>query len=95
MRAFASVAVSRMNERAGFDGSVVILQGTETGRAADLNAQNGLFTVIERGYADGKPVETIVPVDCVSRAGPPLKKRTDSCKKPADLSCRLFALPDL
>ena len=71
LRAFAAVAVKRMNERAGFDGSVVILQGTETGRAADLNAQNGLYTVIERGYADGKPVATVVPIDCVSRAVDP------------------------
>ena len=71
LRAFAAVAVKRMNERAGFDGSIVILQGTEKGRAADLNAQNGLYTVIERGYADGRPVETILPIDCVSRAVDP------------------------
>ena len=71
LRAFCAVAVQRMNENAGFGGSIVMLQGLETGRAAAINAQGGKYTVVERGFEGGKPVERFVHIDCISRCVDP------------------------
>jgi tagaturonate reductase len=67
LRAFAAVVVQKLNENAGFDGSIVVLQGTENGLCKQINAQNGLYTVIARGAENGQAVEAAEVVDCVSR----------------------------
>ena len=67
LRAFTAVVVQKLNDNAGFDGNVVMLQGVETGMCEMINAQNGLYTVIERGAENGKAVERFCVVDSVSR----------------------------
>ncbi len=67
LRAFAAVAVQRMNERAGFDGDIVLLQGLEKGIGELINAQKGLYTIIEQGAKNGRPVERFSVIDSVSR----------------------------
>ena len=57
LRAFIGVLYERMNRNAGYDGGVVLLQGLPNGLAEKINAQDGLYTVIERGMADGEASE--------------------------------------
>ena len=67
LRAFAAVAVQKLNENADFNGSIVCLQGTETGLCELINKQNGRYTVIERGIRNGKVIDEAKPITCVSR----------------------------
>lgn len=67
LRAFCAVAVQRMNENAGFRGKIVLLQGLEKGLGDRINERGGKYTVVERGFEGGAPVERFVKVDCVSR----------------------------
>ena len=67
LRAFAAAVVQKLDDNAGFDGGIVMLQGVERGNAALINSQNGMYTVVERGSDDGRATENFMRVDCVSR----------------------------
>ncbi len=67
LRAFCAVAVQRMNENAGFEGKIVLLQGLEKGLGDKINEREGKYTVVERGFEGGASVERFVKLDCVSR----------------------------
>lgn len=73
LRAFIGRILKNCNERSGFGGSMVALQGVEKGMAAAINAQNGLYTLVERGYEKGGPVTKETVVDCLSRCIDPYK----------------------
>ena len=69
LRAFAEDFIDRMNEAAGFDAKVVLVQprGGHP-EAADLYArQQGLYTLILRGRENGEAVERTRVISCVSR----------------------------
>lgn len=68
LRAFADWIVWQMNRQAEFNSSVVIVQPIRQGRVADLEAQDCLYHVNLRGVQDGKPVDSLDCIDCVSRA---------------------------
>lgn len=87
LRAFTAVVVQKLNDNAGFDGNVVMLQGVEKGMCDVINAQKGLYTVIERGAENGKAVERFSVIDSVSR-----------CVNPYEDYCSFLAIaenPDL
>ena len=67
LRAFIGSIVERMNESGKYAGSIVALQGTAKGTAKQINLQNGEYTVIERGYAQGKTVNDARIIHAVSR----------------------------
>lgn len=67
LRAFIGSIVEKMNASGKYFGSVVALQGTEKGTSEQINAQNGNYTVIERGYSQGKAVESAQIISAVSR----------------------------
>jgi len=53
---------------AGWDGRVVMVGSTGSGRASALDAQDGLFTLVVRGLRDGAPVDEAHVIGSVSRA---------------------------
>lgn len=67
LRAFCAVVVQRLNENAGFNGKIVMLQGLEKGLGDKINERGGKYTVVERGFENGAPVERFVKIDSVSR----------------------------
>ena len=57
LRAFIDWMIDEMNRKVGFNGSVQIIQPLDKGLSDMINAQDGLYTLILRGIADGKLVE--------------------------------------
>lgn len=67
LRAFADVFIDEMNERAGFRGKVAVVQPIETGLAAKINEQQGLYTLLLRGQEQGHAAERRRVISCISR----------------------------
>jgi len=68
LRAFFDWMVEKMNARAGFGGSVAIVQprGDSLKAAGNtINAQGGRYHVCERGIENGETVERIEEITCV------------------------------
>src|SRR5213596_4213160 len=68
LRAVCAACVDEANGAGAFDGRIVVVQSTPHGRANVINAQDGLFTLLERGFEDGAPVERTRLVGSISRA---------------------------
>ena len=68
LRAVCAAAVDAANAAGAFGGRIVVVQSTPQGQAAALNAQDGLFTLVERGLEHGAPVERTRLVGSISRA---------------------------
>jgi len=67
VRAFTNWMFSRLLDRRLFDGSMVVVQPIPQGRIGALNAQDGLSTLVMRGYREGAPAEEIEIVKGISR----------------------------
>jgi tagaturonate reductase len=59
LRAFADWIIDLMNEKAGFNGAVQIVQPIAQGMGAMVNAQEGLYHLVLNGIQQGKPVREI------------------------------------
>src|SRR4051812_8652548 len=57
LRGFVDPMIDRLNRAGSFGGRVVVVQPLPHGRVADLNAQDGLYTLLLRGTRDGRPVD--------------------------------------
>src|SRR5213596_547751 len=70
LRAVCAACVDEANRAGAFGGGgrIVVVQSTPHARANLLNAQDGLFTLVERGLEDGAPVERTRLVGSISRA---------------------------
>ena len=68
LRAFADWIVSNMDEKTGFDGSVVVVQPIEKGMTDALSAQDCLYHVNLQGLEKGRPVDSYRLIDVISRA---------------------------
>jgi len=68
LRALSAAAVDAANQRGRFNGRIVVVQSTPHGAARTMNAQSGLFTLVERGLENGVPVERARVVGSISRA---------------------------
>jgi tagaturonate reductase len=66
LRAFACFIIDKLNHK-GYGGSVVALQGIEKGLCDIINAQEGLYTVIERGMEKGNVTERFNLISCLKR----------------------------
>lgn len=89
LRAFVDYFVDVMNEKAGFDSKVVLVQPINGGDMIRgfINEQKGLYTLILRGNENGKQVSEKRVISCVSRC---LNPYTDheaymECAKNPDL----------
>ena len=69
LRAFAEDFIDQMNEKAGFDAKVVLVQprGGHPESADLYTEQNGLYTLILRGRENGEAVERTRVISCASR----------------------------
>lgn len=68
LRAFVDWMIDIMNERANFNGNVVIVQPIRQGMADAVNRQDGLYHVVLNGLQQGTPVSEDRLVRCVQRA---------------------------
>jgi len=68
LRALSAAAVDAANRAGRFHGRIVVVQSTSRGAAQTMNAQDGLFTLVERGLENGMPVERTRLVGSISRA---------------------------
>ncbi|SDN05642.1 tagaturonate reductase [Fictibacillus solisalsi] len=67
LRAFADWQIQEMNEKADFNGSVVVVQPRGSGKIERLNRQDGLFTLYLQGIKEGHEVNEHLVVDSISR----------------------------
>src|SRR3989449_7123494 len=70
LRALCDAAVDTANHVAARAGRIAVVQSTAEGaaRARALNAQDGLFTLVERGLSGGAPLERVGLIGAISRA---------------------------
>jgi len=68
LRALCVTFVDAANAAGAFSGRTVVIQSTPHGQARALNAQDGLFTLVERGLEHGVPVERTRLIGAISRA---------------------------
>src|SRR6266700_3217776 len=68
LRALCATFVDAANTAGTFSGRSVVIQSTPHGQARVLNAQDGLFTLVERGLEHGAPVERTRLIGAISRA---------------------------
>ena len=57
LRAFVDYFFDLMNEKGGFNGKVQLIQPIPQGRCAEINAQEGLYTLYLRGSENGEKVD--------------------------------------
>ncbi|MCB2290582.1 tagaturonate reductase [Clostridium sp. CS001] len=67
LRAFVDWQIDEMNKKAGFNGSVVVVQPIEFGLVDKLNEQDGLYTLYLQGINEGKAIEEHSVINSISR----------------------------
>jgi tagaturonate reductase len=68
LRAFVDWKIDELNEDGLFGGAILVAQPIRQGMAAELQAQDGLYTVVMRGVEGGKVVESRRVVTAIRRA---------------------------
>jgi tagaturonate reductase len=68
LRSLCAAGVDGANCAGRFHGRIVVVQSTSQGNAHALNAQDGLFTLVERGWQAGTRVERSRLIGAISRA---------------------------
>lgn len=68
LRGFSDYFVDQANRRGAFNGRIVVVGSTGSGRAALFNAQDGLYTVFIQGIENGETIDHCTVVASVSRA---------------------------
>ena len=68
LRALCAESVDAANRARAFNGRIVVVQSTAQGNARAMNAQDGLFTLVERGLQNGAPVERTRLIGSIARA---------------------------
>src|SRR5687767_1930922 len=68
LRGFVDAFVHEANTRGAFNGRIVAIGSTGSGRDRSLAHQDGLFTVVARGVGNGASREHATVVASVSRA---------------------------
>jgi len=68
LRALCAASIDTANRAGGFNGRIVVVQSTPQGNARAINAQDGLFTLVERGLQHGAAVERTRLIGSISRA---------------------------
>ncbi len=87
LRAFVDYFIDILNEKAGFNGKVVLTQPIAQGLADTINAQQGLYTLYLRGFENGKRVNDKRVISSVSRCLNPYENYAEllGCAKNKDL----------
>lgn len=74
LRGFVDWQVQKMNERADFNGSVVVVQPLENGMVEMLNNQDCLYTLYLQGIKNGEAVKEHEVINSISRGLNPYKE---------------------
>jgi tagaturonate reductase len=80
LRAFVDWQIDEMNKKAGFNGSVVVLQPIEFGLVDKLNEQDGLYTLYLQGINEGKAIEEHSVINSISRGINPYTNHAEYLK---------------
>lgn len=67
LRAFADWMIHQMNNKAGFNAGVVVVQPINQGLVKMLNDQDGLYTLYLNGIKNGKAISEHQIIDCIQR----------------------------
>lgn len=67
LRAFVDYFIDNLNEKAGFNGKVALVQPIANGLTEMINSQQGLYTLFLRGRENGEQVNRKRVISCVSR----------------------------
>ncbi len=68
LRGFIGYFIDQANRQGVFGGRVVAVGSTGSGRTQKLNAQDGLYTLVVQGMADGQEVDEVQIISSISRA---------------------------
>lgn len=68
LRGFAEYFVDEANRAGSFNGRVVLVSSTGSGRAARLTSQDDLYTLVTRGLEDGREVDAARVLPVISRS---------------------------
>ena len=74
LRAFVDYFIDIMNEKAGFNAKVVVVQPIDQGLADMVNEQEGLFTLFLRGRDNGQKVNKKRVISSIKRCINPYKE---------------------
>lgn len=77
LRGFVDCFIDVMNEKAGFNSKVVVVQPLETGMADVINSQDGLYNLYLRGLSGGDKVNIRRTISSISRALNPYSNYDD------------------
>ncbi|HET7537362.1 MAG TPA: hypothetical protein VFJ90_12965, partial [Candidatus Didemnitutus sp.] len=80
LRAFVDWKIDELNEKGLFGGNVLVAQPIRQGMAAELQAQDGAYTVLMRGVEGGKVVESRRVVTAIRRAVNPYEQWAELVK---------------
>lgn len=67
LRSFVDWMITVMNNKAVFNGNVIVIQPIEDGKIDVLNRQNGKYHLILKGLEKGNPVRKIEWIDCIEK----------------------------
>jgi tagaturonate reductase len=68
LRGFVEFFIDEANRSGAFDGRIVAIASTGTGRDDVVNRQDGLYTLLTEGVEDGRPVRELRVISSLSRA---------------------------
>lgn len=74
LRAFVDWQIDIMNEKAGFNGNVALVQPLGRGMGEMINEQNGLYTTVLRGVMNGETVADFRQITSVERCVNPYEQ---------------------
>ncbi len=80
LRAFVDWQIDKMNDEAGFNGSVVVVQPREHGKIHELIEQDCLYTVYIQGIQNGKALKKHKVINSISRGINPYKEYDEYLK---------------
>ena len=87
LRGFADVFIDVMNEKAGFNSKVVVCQSFTPDLSDAINEQEGLYTLLERGFQEGQQVNNKRVISSIRRSINPNKDYSEflACARNPDL----------
>ena len=90
LRAFVDWIIYNMNQKAGFDSSVVVVQPIERGMVDMLNAQDNLYHVNLQGLDKVETINSLTLIDVISRSLNPYSDNVDFMKLADQPEIRFF-----
>ncbi len=71
LRAFVDYIINKLNEEAGFNAGVAVVQPISSGLVNMLNEQDGLYNLFMRGVSGGKEIQQQKTISCITKGVDP------------------------